>query len=132
MKFAAIRDLQIKASDVVKKSQKEPVVITSHGKIMAVMTQISEDEIEDFLFENSPKLRKRIEEGLKDIEEGKVISHEDLEKKIKGAPYSIAKAVQRIAGVQENSRRLMMYKSSKAGMAVGKSRRKTKVTKRKK
>jgi prevent-host-death family protein len=82
MKFAAIRDLQIKASDVVKKAQHEPVVITVHGKPKAVLTPISEDELEDFLFENSPRLRKRIEEGLKDRKEGRVISHQDLKRKL--------------------------------------------------
>lgn len=83
MKFAAIRDLQIKASEVVKKSQREPVVITVHGKPKAILTSITEDELEDFLFENSPRLRKRIEEGLKDAEEGRVISHRDLKSRLK-------------------------------------------------
>lgn len=82
MKFAAIRDLQIKASDVVKKAQRESVVITVHGKPKAVLMPISEDELEDFLFENSPKLRKRLKEGLRDIKEGRVITHEDLKKKL--------------------------------------------------
>jgi len=83
MKFAAIRDLQIKASNVVKKAQYEPVVITVHGKPKAVLTQISEDELEDFLFENSPRLRKRIEEGLKDIKAGRIISHDSLKRRLK-------------------------------------------------
>ncbi len=83
MKFAAIRDLQIKASAVVKKAQQEPVVITVHGKPKAVLTSVTEDQLEDFLFENSPRLRKRIEEGLKDIKAGRVIAHEDLKKKLK-------------------------------------------------
>jgi prevent-host-death family protein len=83
MKFAAIRDLQIKASNVVKKAQHEPVVITVHGKPKAVLTPISEDGLEDFLFENSPRLRKRIKEGLKDLKAGRIISHENLKRKLK-------------------------------------------------
>ena len=82
MKFAAIRDLQIKASEVVKRSQQEPVVITVHGQPKAVLTSIREDELEDFLFENSPRLRRRIEEGLKDLKEGRMISHADLRSKL--------------------------------------------------
>ena len=86
MKFAAIRDLQIRASEVVKKAQREPVVITVHGKPKAVLTPISEDELEDFLFENSPVLRKRIEEGLRDFKSGRSVSHEALEKKLTSRP----------------------------------------------
>ncbi len=59
---------------------------TVHGKPKAILTSISEDELEDFLFENSPRLRKRIEAGLKDIKEGRVIAHEDLKKKLKFRP----------------------------------------------
>ena len=82
MKFAAIRDLQIKASVVVKKAEQEPVVITVHGRPKAVLTPISEDELEDFIFANHPSLRKRIERGLRDIRRGKVIAHQDLKAKL--------------------------------------------------
>ncbi len=82
MKFAAIRDLQIKASEVVKDSQREPVVITVHGKPRAVLTSITEEALEEFLFEHSPRLRRRIEEGLRDIKAGRVVSHEDLKSRL--------------------------------------------------
>jgi len=83
MKFAAVRDLQIKASEVVKDAQDEPVVITVHGKPKAVLTSITEEALEDFLFEHSPKLRRRIQEGLRDAKAGRVISHEDLKSRLK-------------------------------------------------
>jgi prevent-host-death family protein len=83
MKFAAIRDLQIKASDVVKDSQREPVVITVHGKPRAVLTSITEGALEDFLFEHSPKLRQRIQAGLRDAKAGRVIAHDDLKSRLK-------------------------------------------------
>lgn len=83
MKFAAVRDLQIKASEVVRQSQQEPVIITIHGRPKAVLTAVTEDELEDFLFEHSPKLRKRIEEGLKDLQAGRVIFHNELKHQLK-------------------------------------------------
>lgn len=83
MRFAAIRDLQIKASAVVRTAEREPVIITVHGKPKAVLTCIREDQLEDFLFENSLYLRKRIEKGIRDIEQGKAISHADLKAKLK-------------------------------------------------
>ena len=83
MKFAAIRDLQNSTSKVVKKAQREPVIVTVHGRPKAVLTKITEDELEDFLFENSPILRRRIEEGLADIKKGRTVSHSALKAKLR-------------------------------------------------
>lgn len=82
MKFASIRDLQIKASEVVKDSQRELVVITVHGKPRAVLTSITEEALEEFLFEHSPKFHRRIEEGLRDIKAGRAVSHDDLKSRL--------------------------------------------------
>jgi prevent-host-death family protein len=92
MKFAAIRDLQIKASDVVKKAEHEPVIITVHGKPKAVLTAIREEDLEDFLFENSPYLRSRIEKGIRDVKKGKVISHADLKARLESRVRSKRKS----------------------------------------
>ncbi len=83
MKFAAIRDLQNSTSTVVKKAQREPIIVTVHGRPKAVLTKITEDELEDFLFENSPILRRRIEEGLKDIKKGRTVSYSALKARLR-------------------------------------------------
>ena len=54
-----------------------PVIITYRGKPAASLTPLSEDDLEDFILENSPKIRRMIAQGEKDIREGKVTSLED-------------------------------------------------------
>ncbi|MBI2339725.1 MAG: hypothetical protein HYU99_05095 [Deltaproteobacteria bacterium] len=41
----------------MKMAKKEPVFITKNGKIEAVMEAISDDDIEDYLLERSPRFR---------------------------------------------------------------------------
>ena len=53
-----------------------PVIITYRGKPAASLTPLSEDDLEDFVLENSPAVRRRIAEAQKDIQQGKVVSLE--------------------------------------------------------
>jgi prevent-host-death family protein len=83
MKFSTVRDLKAKTSALLRTVAKgQPVVVTRHGRPTAVITPLHEGELEDFLFEHSPILRKRIAEGLKDIEKGRVVSHETLKTRL--------------------------------------------------
>ena len=53
-----------------------PVIITYRGKPAASLTPLTEDDLEDFVLENSPAVRRMIAEAQKDIEQGKVTSLE--------------------------------------------------------
>jgi prevent-host-death family protein len=53
-----------------------PVIITYRGKPAASLTPLSEDDLEDFVLENSPAVRRMIAEAQKDIQQGKVVSLE--------------------------------------------------------
>lgn len=77
MNFSSMRELKFKTSEVLRRTAKgEPVIITSHGKPRAVLVPAAENELEDLLLAYSPSLRKKIEEGLEDIEKGRLISLE--------------------------------------------------------
>jgi prevent-host-death family protein len=79
MKFANVKELQKDASGIISLVEKgEDVIITKRGKPAAVIYPLSEDEIEDYMIQHSPNIRKKIEEGLKDRREGKVIAIRDL------------------------------------------------------
>ncbi len=79
MKFANVKELQKDASGIISRVEKgEDVIITKRGKPAAVIYPLSESEIEDYLIEHSPSIRKKIEEGLKDRKEGKTIPLRDL------------------------------------------------------
>lgn len=79
MRFANIRELQKDASGIINLVEKgQDVVITKRGKPAAVIYPLNEDLIEDYLIQHSPTIRKKIEEGLKDLREGRVIPIGDL------------------------------------------------------
>jgi prevent-host-death family protein len=63
MKFANVRELKNKTSEILRKAEKEAVVITSNGKPRAIITAISEEDFEDYLLESSPQLLQVLEEA---------------------------------------------------------------------
>ncbi len=70
--------LKNKTNKILKEVMKgNPVIITYRGKPAASLTPLTEDDLEDFVLENSPKIRKMIAEAEKDIREGKLISLEE-------------------------------------------------------
>ena len=49
------------------------VLVTTHGRPTAMLVPVTEDDIEDALLAYSPRLRKKIEEGLQDIQAGRTM-----------------------------------------------------------
>ena len=47
-------------------------------ELEALIHKVFEEEMEDLYFTLDPNIRSKIEEGLKDIEEGKLTSLDDL------------------------------------------------------
>jgi prevent-host-death family protein len=50
----------------------EPVIVTFRGKPAAALLPLREEDLEDFLIEHSPKLRKLIQEAEEDVAAGRV------------------------------------------------------------
>ncbi|GBE02278.1 phd_YefM [bacterium BMS3Bbin06] len=63
MKFANVRELKNKTSEILRKAEKEAVIITSKGKPRAIITAISEEDFNDYLLEQSPELLNVLEEA---------------------------------------------------------------------
>ncbi|MBI5025697.1 MAG: type II toxin-antitoxin system prevent-host-death family antitoxin [Nitrospirae bacterium] len=79
MKYANIKELQKDASGIISRVEKgEDVIITKRGKPAAVIYPLTEDVIEDYMIQHSPSIRKKIEEGLKDVREGRVTPIDEL------------------------------------------------------
>ena len=66
MKFANVRELKNKTSEILRKAEKEAVIITSKGKPRAILTAISEEDFEDYLLEQSPELSDILAEARKE------------------------------------------------------------------
>lgn len=64
MKFANVREPKNKTSEILRKAEKEPVIITSKGKPRAIVTAITEDDFEDFLLEKSSGLQDMLAEAI--------------------------------------------------------------------
>ena len=72
MKFTNVRELKSKTSEWLRiVEQGNTVLVTTHGRPTAMLVPVTEDDIEDALLAYSPKLRKKIEDGLKDIRAGR-------------------------------------------------------------
>jgi prevent-host-death family protein len=63
MKFANVRELKNKTSEILRNAEKEAVIITSKGKPRAIVTAISEEDFEDYLLEKSACLQDILAEA---------------------------------------------------------------------
>ncbi|OGF68185.1 MAG: hypothetical protein A2Y62_05330 [Candidatus Fischerbacteria bacterium RBG_13_37_8] len=75
MKIANTVDLKNKTNKLLRQVMEgEPVIITYRGKPAASLLPLKEEDLEDFILENSPEIRKKIAKAEKDLKAGKVIS----------------------------------------------------------
>ncbi len=82
MKFTNVRELKAKTSEMLRTVERgNTVLVTRHGRPTAMLVPVTEDDIEDALLAYSPKLRKKIEEGLKDIRAGRTMLPSDYKAK---------------------------------------------------
>ena len=83
MKVTNTVGLKNKTNQILRDVMKgNPVIITYRGKPAASLTPLSEDDLEDFVLENSPAVRRMIAEAQKDIQQGKVVSLEQYLAKV--------------------------------------------------
>ena len=83
MRVANTVELKNKTNEILREVMKgSPVIITYRGKPAASLTSLTEDDLEDFVLENSPKIQKMISEAEGDIKKGKVVSLKDYLSKL--------------------------------------------------
>ena len=79
-----IAELHNKTSEVLREVNKEGyVIITSHGKAVAYIKKFSEEEIEDFVIENHPKIRESILNSYNDYIKTGGIDLDEVIKRLK-------------------------------------------------
>jgi hypothetical protein len=64
MRFAGIKELKHKTMDILRESEREDIIVTAYGKPMAVLHHLTEDDLADYLIENDPAFKTRIEEAF--------------------------------------------------------------------
>lgn len=76
----ALSEFKDHLSSYVKKASKQDVVITSHGRHVAVLTGFAdEDDYLEYRLLNDPRFQRIIERSRQDASEGRVTRLEDLE-----------------------------------------------------
>jgi prevent-host-death family protein len=76
----ALSEMKDKLSAYVKKAAKQDIVITNHGRHVAVLTGfVDEDEYLEYRLLNDPRFQKIIKRSRKEAHEGKVTRLDDLE-----------------------------------------------------
>jgi phage-related baseplate assembly protein len=82
MRFAGIKELKHKTMELLKESQETDVIITAYGKPTAILHHITEDELADYLIENDPAFRNRIEEAYTEYSASGGITADTLIRKL--------------------------------------------------
>lgn len=78
MKVANTVELKNKTNELLRRVMNgEVVIITYRGKPAASITPLSEEDLEDFVLEHSPKVKKMISEAEADRKIGRVIPLEN-------------------------------------------------------
>jgi prevent-host-death family protein len=73
MKVANTVDLKNKTNRLLRTAMSgEAVIITYRGKPAAALTALSEEDLEDFVLEQSPRIRKMLAEAEADRKAGRV------------------------------------------------------------
>jgi prevent-host-death family protein len=75
MRVANTVELKNKTNELLREVMRgNPLIITYRGKPAASILPLSEDDLEDFIIENSPSIRKKILKAEEDLKTGRVIS----------------------------------------------------------
>ena len=75
MKVANTVDLKNRTNQLLREVRKgEAIIITYRGKPAASLVALREEDLEDFVLENSPKIRRLIDAAESDRRAGRVVS----------------------------------------------------------
>lgn len=84
MKFASVRVLKNQTSEMLRTAARgKDVVITSHGRPIAVLRGLSEDELEDYVLSHHPALRKSIEDAWRHYQKHGGFSADEIMKDLR-------------------------------------------------
>lgn len=79
MKLVNTVDLKNHTNKILRQVHRgEPVAVTRRGKPYAALLPLTEEGLEDLLFEYSPRLRRLIAEAEADIKAGRTVTWEDF------------------------------------------------------
>lgn len=85
MKIASVADVKARFSAYLKASEQGPIVVTRHGKAVAVLLAVTdEDELERLMMAHSPRLQAILEAARQRIRAGAGIPEEEFWQQVEG------------------------------------------------
>lgn len=63
MRYAGVKELKQKTMDLLRESERGDIIITAYGKPAAILHHVTEEDVADYLIENDPEFRTKIEEA---------------------------------------------------------------------
>lgn len=78
MKFVSVSELKNDTSSIVRQvSGGRSIVVVRHGKPCAAVIRISEEELDQLLFEDSPLVKHAVQEALDDLRHKRYVTLKD-------------------------------------------------------
>ena len=78
VQFVNIRELKNGLSEVIRRTKKGDVVVTSRGRPKAILHGIKEEELEDYLLAHSKKFQKSLDVSYREYKRKGGVSLETL------------------------------------------------------
>jgi len=79
MKIAPVAEVKAKFSAYLKAAEEGPVIVTRHGKAVAVLLSVKDDdELERMVLGYTPRFQEILEAGREQLREAKGIRHDEF------------------------------------------------------
>lgn len=75
MRFVSVSELKNNTSAVVREATKgRSIIVMRHGRPRAALIRVSAEDLDQFLFEDSPLVKRALREALADKRRGRYVS----------------------------------------------------------
>jgi hypothetical protein len=85
MRFTGVKELKHKTMDILKQAEKEDIIVTAYGKPKAILHHITEDDLADYLIENDPAFKERVEEAYAEYQAYGGVMADDIIKRLESS-----------------------------------------------
>ena len=85
MKLVNVTDFKTKAAEILQLVEQEDVIVTYRGKPKAVLKQLTEDDLEDYILVHHPEFIAQREAARADETAGRIVDIDTLIKEVEDA-----------------------------------------------
>jgi len=85
MKIVPLNEVKNRFSTYLELSKREDIVVTKNGRPAAILHAITDEDLEDYLFESDPRFIERIEAIRREFQQGGGTPLADMRKELRVA-----------------------------------------------